>query len=105
MKYLSILFIAASLTFFACTKTETGIEATLEWHGAYEVDGCGFFIKFEDSTLYKPIDESIIPDEFKNQYSTDVIIDYKLPFTKTELICGLQLKDQDAIEMVSIKEK
>lgn len=105
MKYTFTLFALVTIFLFGCgNKTEQG-EATLEWHGEYAVDGCGYFIKLADSVMLKPIDESVIPDTFKSKFSTTVNIEYKLPEDKINYACGLMAYNQDAIELISITNK
>jgi hypothetical protein len=86
-----------------CTKdngiiNETGIQstrgdtltsmATVTWEGAYEVDGCGFFIHI-DNKEYKPVDEGILSDEFKNSRDPiEVKIEYINLNKKQSYYCG-----------------
>lgn len=100
-----ILLLFALPIMVACNKEKTEVEAILEFHGDYEVDGCGFFIQLDDE-MYKPTDESIIGDEFKDEFSTEVIIDYKLPDKQVEYYCGFSGSVEKAsIELTSIKKK
>ena len=52
--------------------------ALLTWTGEYEVDGCGFLITI-DSITYKPHNEEIINESFKQSASSglNVIVEYK----------------------------
>ena len=72
-------------------RSETVItsEAVLTWTGEYEVDGCGFLITI-DSTTYKPHNEAIIDNSFKQSASSgvDVIIEYKPLDIEIAYYCG-----------------
>ncbi|NDK56656.1 hypothetical protein [Pontibacter fetidus] len=69
-------------------------EAQLEWSGEYMVDGCGFKLTI-DGKDYKPEDEAVIGDEFKQEETT---IPVKVTYIETgEMIdrrCGLSTQDR-----------
>ena len=54
-------------------QTEEGI---IQWEGAYEVDGCGYFIII-DGIKYKPANESDINDEFKSGNRMNVRVQFE----------------------------
>ncbi len=101
------LFLFITLLMFnftSCNKDKTS-NATISWHGEYEVDGCGFFITL-DNHEYKPENESIIGDEFKNG-SQSVIIEYKITNKIVESACGdlPESTKTDGIKIISIEKE
>ena len=65
-------------------------EAMLDWTGEYEVDRCGFFIII-DSIKYKPENEELIDDNFKDSSSPggiEVIVEYKRLAIEKAVYCG-----------------
>lgn len=62
-------------------------EAALLWTGAYEVDGCGFFVII-DTTKYKIENENDINDEFKKFDTTRVKIKFELLDKEITYHCG-----------------
>lgn len=78
-------------------------EATLVWQGEIAVDGCAFFVEIEGKR-YKPANEEIIPDAFKAEAETAVLIKYK-EHDPVAYPCGLQANTFDAVELVSISKK
>ena len=77
-------------------------EAVLTWNGEYEVDGCGFLITI-DSTTYKPHNEEIIDNSFKEIASSglDVIVDYKLLDIEIAYYCE-DVPEQKALKPIQI---
>ena len=61
--------------------------AVLFWSGEYAVDGCGFSVEF-DHRKYKPENEDIIPDDFKNNSETIVKIRFIYLNNEIEYYCG-----------------
>jgi len=78
-------------------------EATIEWSGAYEVDGCGFFVIINQKE-YKPVNETIIDDSYKSG-QVDVTIKYELLNEKIEKSCGdlPYMLSFDGIRIISIE--
>lgn len=62
-------------------------EVTLSWTGPYAADGCGFIITI-GSTKFKPENESIIPDSFKNYGDYKVIMTYTNLQKQLAYSCG-----------------
>ncbi|MFC2086120.1 hypothetical protein ACFLQ9_00205 [Bacteroidota bacterium] len=95
--------------FSTCTKEENEAmtkEAILSWTGAYEVDGCGFYIKMDNKT-YKPENEEIINEQFQTEGNIAVIIEFEFLNRDLEVWCGDLPEAQltEGIRIISIKEK
>jgi hypothetical protein len=92
MKFLKITF-AIVLLLYPLIGCEEGNEiivdpsAKLIWTGDYEVDGCGFFIEI-DTVQYKPINEGIIPPEYKRVEPISITVQYIDLLYETEYYCG-----------------
>jgi len=112
MKFLSLILVAAA-TLSACSRTNMDSEnkaitkeAQLEWSGEYMVDGCGFKLTI-DGKDYKPEDEAVIGEEFKQE---EAPIPVKITYTETgEMIdrrCGLSTQDRSmpGIRIVTIEK-
>ena len=69
------------LSLYSCSSnTEQPIIdaiATLRWTGPLAADGCGFFVDIEGKE-YKPSNEEVIPESFKERDSSQVQIQYKV---------------------------
>jgi hypothetical protein len=113
----AFLFIVLSAFLFSgCSESiDPGSQAALEkdelvvkdaliyWQGAYEVDGCGFFIEI-DSKMYKAKNEEIINNKYKKGQPSDVQLKFKFLNEPINSLCGdlpypLQT---DGIEIVEI---
>lgn len=68
-------------------KNKVKKEALLSWTGAYEVDGCGFYIEIDDNN-YKPENEEIIGESFQTTESTAVIVEFVYLNENIESWCG-----------------
>lgn len=99
MKYIFYLFqVLLVFISLSCKDEGTGTtfgnenvqtkQAVLLWTGAYEVDGCGFFVLIEDKR-YKPENENEINNEFKKNDSTNVRIKYELLNREIPYNCGV----------------
>ncbi|MEJ8757182.1 hypothetical protein WG947_09260 [Pontibacter sp. H259] len=112
MKFFAFILASAALL-SACSQknmnsenTAITKEAQLEWSGEYMVDGCGFKLTI-DGKDYKPEDEAVIGEEFKQEEAT---IPVKVTYTETgEMIdrrCGLSTQDRSmpGIRIVSIEK-
>ena len=89
------------------SKSVITSEAVLTWTGEYGVDGCGFVITI-DSTTYKPHNEEIIDNSFKEIASSglDIIIEYEFNIEPFYLYhCGDILRGFEPIQLFSIKRK
>ncbi|PKV75869.1 hypothetical protein BD749_0816 [Pontibacter ramchanderi] len=95
------------LTSFSCDKDDDlevlEATATLMWTGDYAVDGCGFSIYLNDQ-YYKPDNERVIGEEFKQNESYTVRIKYTLPPKPMECTCGWGVHKRSAIRLLSVKE-
>lgn len=71
------------------TASSSTSEAILRWEGAYEVDGCGFFVELREER-YKPANEEAIDASYKVSSSTGarVIITYRILETTIQKYCG-----------------
>jgi hypothetical protein len=106
--FLAIAAVIVSMAaFVSCKKDKDNLtsDATIEWRGAYEVDGCGFFVIINKKE-YKPINETIIDDSYKSG-QIDVTIKYELLNEKIEKSCGdiPYMLSFDGIRIISIKKK
>ena len=84
-------------------------EAVVSWTGEYEVDGCGFFVTV-DSIRYKPDNEEVIDDSFKDSSSSegiDVVVKYKTLSIEKAFYCGDVSIPQTAswIEVFSLQRR
>ena len=88
----SLLLCLLMLVLGACQEDNAEIqsktEALLVWTGEPAADGCGYFIEMNDRE-YKPENETIIPEIFKNESSTVVIITYSRLNERTKYNCGM----------------
>lgn len=96
-------FLIIGIIFAGCVKdknmiTSSGIEsvkndtlnsvALVIWTGAYEVDGCGFFIKINNRE-YKAVNEEIIGNEFRSFFDSSYAqLKYINLGTKIYYLCG-----------------
>ncbi|WP_242928429.1 hypothetical protein [Pontibacter vulgaris] len=103
--------LATTLAFTSCSKNMTNTtenaDAILEWSGEYMVDGCGFKLTI-DGKDYKPEDESVIGDEFKQEDTTiPVIVTYTETGETIDRRCGLSTQDRSmpGIRIITIKKK
>lgn len=64
-------------------------EGFLSWTGAYDIDGCGFFIRIDDEE-YKPENEGSIDESFKSTTAPEieVVVEYKELNREIEKWCG-----------------
>lgn len=95
------------ITLLSCEREDSNIitgQGILNWTGEYEVDGCGFFITIGDIE-YKPENESIIGDSFKQQ-NMRVMLKYELRDRQIEKWCGDSefATIRDGIKIISIEE-
>lgn len=101
--------ILMSLTLLSCER-EDNVEiikapGILSWTGEYEVDGCGFFLTISGQE-YKPENESIIKESFKNGADANVMVEYQLLNRQIESWCGDMPAAilTDGIKIISIEE-
>ena len=115
------IFMIIGIILTGCLKdnnmiTDSGIEsiksdtlnsvAIVNWTGAYEVDGCGFFIKINNKE-YKAVNEEIIGDEFRTFFDSSYAqLKYINLNTKIYYLCGDLPFEQkiDGIEILSIEK-
>ena len=111
--FLTAVILSATAIFSSCNQKAMNSEnqsvtkeAQLEWSGEYMVDGCGFKLTI-DGKDYKPEDEAVIGEEFKQE---DATMPVKVTYTETgEIIdrrCGLSTQDRSmpGIRIVSIEK-
>lgn len=94
MKNLLSFLIICCLIVAGCSEStnpdtnETIIKSALvHWSGAYEVDGCGFFIEI-DSKMYKPINEENITEKYKTNNPSSVYLKFKYLDEQVPSSCG-----------------
>lgn len=113
MKYLLSSILVLTLGFTSCEEhcpEEEFIgdlevaEATLEWHGSYAVDGCGYILRLNE-VPHKIINEDEIDPNLQGQ-SVPVIISFMERETQG-FNCGDNFNSVsfDMVEMVSIEKK
>ncbi len=106
--YLVLLIVFTGITFSGCKKDKPGDtttrDAVLYWTGDVAVDGCGFIIEIA-GTEFKPYDESVIDDSFKQQDQTEVVVEYRNNNEHKVFVCGLQQQHFGIIHVVSIHKK
>ena len=82
---------------------DAGIKSTkaiLRWQGELALDGCGFFVVFGGRS-YKPLNEDIIPDSYKQVQETNVSISY-LEHQPIPYACGLQAQELNAVKLLQL---
>jgi len=98
--------------FISCSEEESDNQGDihkeigiLDWEGAYEVDGCGFFL-YINNHQYKPENESIINNEFKNGENI-VLVEYILLGYQIQSSCGDSPNsiNTDGVKLISIKKQ
>jgi hypothetical protein len=101
--------ILLSTLFTACSPDNDDTEslnanAIIRWRGAYEVDGCGFFVLI-DNHEYKPKNEDIFNDSYKNYEDQFATIKYTLLDDNIEYSCGDggNANEIDGIQIISIE--
>lgn len=77
--------------------------ATLHWKGELAADGCGFFVDFGGKS-YKPTNEEVIPDSYKQTQETAVKISY-LEHQPIPYACGLQAQEFNAVKLLQLSLK
>lgn len=105
--YAITLLLLTGITFSSCKKDKPGDtitrDATLHWTGDVALDGCGFIIEIA-GTEFKPYDESVIDDSFKQQDHTEVEVEYRNNNEHKAFACGLKQQHFGIIHVVSIEE-
>lgn len=79
--------------------------ATLHWTGEIAADGCGFEVEI-DGKRYLPANEEAIPEQFKQQESTQVQLEFEPLPEPIDRRCGMlpQPRIMDAIRVISVSE-
>ena len=80
-------------------------QAVLHWQGDYAVDGCGFFVEI-DSKMYKPSNEQIISDRYKQNSETQVSVRFRYLDHKINSYCfdAPSAIASDGIEIIEISD-
>lgn len=109
-RYVSHLIVYALLFALAGACQEDGAEiqqkstARLVWTGDPAADGCGFFVQVGD-VEFKPENENIIPETFKQYNVSKVIITYSHAGQRVRYSCGFASDAMgDGIRLTSIRK-
>jgi hypothetical protein len=108
MKISNYVFVLFILFIYGCQSSSEPTDQTvtkvamLIWEGDYAVDGCGFFIEFDDKR-YKPSNEEIISDDYKIYNQTAVTIEFSFLHKDVEYSCGFQgIKKEEGIKIIEL---
>jgi hypothetical protein len=107
-KLLKIALLLLVIIFFSCQKDDYQYlekEAIIKWKGAYEVDGCGFFIVV-DNKEYKPENENKIDAKYKSG-ETAVLLTYRDLNISRRVMCfrNPERSEMPLLSVISIRDK